>query len=213
MNQQDGVIKYQLQFSEYALHAEQMPFFARLNEWRQILFRHDLIGCHADRYEGAGYGNISHRIGNSREFLISGTQSGHLQTLQARHYARVTAVDCRHNQVQAQGQIEPSSEALTHDAVYQVDAQIRCVMHVHDPLLWGCAEALALPSTAATIEYGTPQMAVAVAQAVAEGCQRGVQLIAMKGHLDGIISYAESTYRAGEILLDMRRSGVALTFS
>src|ERR1035437_5539616 len=60
-----------------------------INHWRNILFNYKLIGVYPN---GIGYGNISIRL-NDKEFLISGTSTGHLETLTNQHYSIVTSYD------------------------------------------------------------------------------------------------------------------------
>ncbi len=58
-----------------------------------------LIGQDPARYDGYDFGNVSQRIGDidaphgKRSFIISGTQTGHLQELDSRHYTRVMSYD------------------------------------------------------------------------------------------------------------------------
>ena len=65
------------------------PDAARLLEtWRKPLVESGLIG-HYDE-AGVGYGNISVRCGDTKQFLISGTQTGHLADTDEQHYSLVT---------------------------------------------------------------------------------------------------------------------------
>jgi len=196
---QEGVIQYHLEFNRD--HHIDCPELSELNRWRSYLFRLGLIGQDPDRYGGLGYGNVSHR-GASLGFVISGTQTGHLPLLCREHYVLVESADVQCNSIRARGPLKPSSEALTHAALYDASESIQCVMHVHSPLLWQRAEALDMAVTPARVPYGTPEMAMAVVDLVqASPEEEGV--IAMQGHEDGIIVYAEDVNAAGSRLLQL----------
>ena len=200
----EGVIQYQLRY--HLDHNSQCEILAELNSWRSYLHRLGLIGQDSARYDGLGYGNISHRLqfGQNR-FIISGTQTGHLPLLCREHYVTVEQADVSTNTIDAHGPIKPSSEALTHGALYQAHGRIQAVIHVHSPLLWHQVEALDLPFTAAHIPYGTKAMADAVCCCVNESVKQNRNLnglIAMLGHEDGIVAYGSSLREAGEALLD-----------
>ncbi len=161
MAEQEGVIKYQLRHSDGALPAAIDT--RQLNGWRSLLYKLDLIGQRADKYGGLGYGNISRRLTPGQpEFLITGTQTGHLATLQTQHFAVVESAEPLLNQLQSHGPSRPSSEALTHASVYRHQATANAVIHVHCPQLWRNTETLQLPSIDAEIAYGTVAMANAV---------------------------------------------------
>lgn len=185
--EQEGVIKYRLDYEAAPLPA--MAGFAELNAWRGVLWRLGVIGQDDARYGGLGYGNVSLR-GSQGGFWISGTQTGHLPQLTVEHYAYVSKALPEQNYLAAKGPLPPSSEALTHAAVYLADAGIRCVMHGHSPEIWRHAAALAMPCVAGTIAYGTPAMAQAVGALVA--ARPGQGAIAMLGHLDGLLTYGRT---------------------
>jgi len=65
---------------------------------------------------------------------------------------------------------------------------IHCVIHAHSPIIWQASNALNIPHTAQDIPYGTPGMAEAVANLVAE---KSSGLFTMLGHEDGVIAYGE----------------------
>jgi ribulose-5-phosphate 4-epimerase/fuculose-1-phosphate aldolase len=204
--QEEGVIKFDLRFTPSSLDAQVLP--DDLRRWRDRLWQEGLIGQQAERYDGYGYGNISCRLPpfdappGQRAFLISGSQTGKLPRLDARHYAVVSACDIRQNRVTAYGPIEPSSEALTHAMLYEQDDDIHMVFHVHSPTIWQAADSMGLPVTAADIAYGTPEMAQEVARLFRETDVRQQQVFAMGGHEDGIIAFGSNAQQTGDILLD-----------
>src|SRR5690606_37998568 len=106
------------------------PEVAELERWRRPLYEAGLVGHYAE--QGIGYGNLSVRVGPGREFLVSGTQTGHLERTGPEHYALVTDYDIDDNTVHCRGAVQASSETLTHAAIYELDPDIRAVVHVHD---------------------------------------------------------------------------------
>jgi hypothetical protein len=198
MTQAEGVIKYQLDFEPADLGV--IRGLADLLRWRDRLHQTGLLGQNPIRYDGYGYGNVSLRTG-AASFLISGTQTGELARLQARHFAEVTGVDQSANRVTARGRVKPSSEALTHAAIYHLNQSINCVLHVHSPLIWQRAQHRGLPCTPADAEYGTTQMAAAVRALYAENPNTDTGVFAMLGHSDGVIAFGQRPDSAGAALL------------
>ena len=195
----EGVIQFRL---DYQLdHDFECGGFAELNCWRSYLFRLGLVGQDTKRYGGFGYGNLSHRLSpGSSAFIVSGTQTGHLPLLCKEHYAVVESANLDQNQITAHGAIKPSSEALTHAAIYLARADVQVVVHVHSPLLWQKSRIMGIPSTHESIQYGTPEMANAVIRCV-QTRPTGTGLVAMLGHEDGVIAYSDSVDGAGSALL------------
>ena len=184
-----------------------MEILYALNKWRSILWKHKLIGQDPDRYEGYGFGNVSQRVApfdekrGKRSFVISGTQTGELEELDNNHYALVSAYDTRNNQVIASGTVKPSSEALTHAMIYDLDDKIQAVLHVHSQGIWNTAAAQGIPVTQASIEYGTPEMALEVRRLFTETNLRQSRIFSMGGHEDGIVSFGNNVEQAGQVLL------------
>jgi hypothetical protein len=199
MSEQEGVIKFDLSFNP--AQPELDHDYSDLNHWQQIFKQTKILGQDDNRYYGLGFGNLSQRLSDD-SFLISGTQTGMLDRLEPEHYARVLSVDLTANRVRAQGSIKPSSESLTHAAIYQLDHDIEFVFHIHSPDIWKNRKALSLPETAADIPYGTTEMALAVRRLSDAGAFRQQGILAMAGHEDGIISFAETASPAGQVILD-----------
>ena len=203
--QQEGVIKYQLWFVQTPPLA--MEPLRELNAWRKLLYLTQLIGQDPDRYEGYGYGNVSQRIPpfeappQARPFVITATQTGGVPDLTGAHYALVRACYPEENVVVAEGPAPPSSESLTHAALYALDAALRYVMHVHSPEIWSHAAALGLPVTRPDVPYGSPEMAEEVRRLYRETDVRTRRLFAMGGHEDGLIAFGHTAEEAGTVLL------------
>ena len=194
--QEEGVIKFRLEHTPTApLDPEQV---AELNTWRDWMFTRALIG-EIDTPQGkVGYGNISCRLGGG--FMITGSQTGHLAELTPKDYAVVDTCHPETNLVISHGPVQPSSEALTHAVLYQVDERISWVMHAHHAPIWRAAGKLGLPCTSADAAYGTPEMAAETMRLFAETDVRQKGMFAMAGHEDGIISFGDTAEQAANVM-------------
>lgn len=194
----EGYVKYQSFWTKaptpHAAAAE------KLETWRQPLFEAGLIGVYEEH--GIGYGNISVRCGGPGQFLISGTQTGHLARTDKSHYALVTSWSVHSNLVCCVGLVQASSEAMTHAAIYQLDQRIGAIVHVHSRDLW-CKYIDRLPTTAPDVPYGTPQMANEFRRLYRDTDFRRTQLAVMAGHEEGIVSIGSSVEDAATRVLDL----------
>src|SRR5690242_16128162 len=122
--QEEGVIKFKCNWiKDVPLDSE---LIKKLNEWRDKLYRANLIGKNKD---GIGYGNISMRYHNN--FIITGSSTGKLLKLTAEHYTLVTEYDLDKNTLTAVGPVIASSESLTHAVIYAHEKNVNAVIHVH----------------------------------------------------------------------------------
>ncbi|WML90978.1 class II aldolase/adducin family protein [Thiothrix lacustris] len=193
----EGVIKFTLSYTPSIVDVD-FPGLQILNQCRQSLWQWGVIGQDADRYAGLGYGNLSMRTVMAMypdAFMITGTQTGHLPILTAQHYAQVLAYDLGRHDLHASGASKPSSEAMTHAALYQCVPAAQAIIHGHHPAIWRQAQALGLVCTSADIPYGTPQMAQAM-QAVLRDVSPSRQTIVMLGHEDGFITWGDNLAEA-----------------
>lgn len=201
----EGAIKFSPRHRESALEARcHGEIVSRLIAWREILARTGLVGQEPGLYGGFGYGNVSARVGAPaaprwrRPFVISGTQTSGKACMTLDDFCRVDACDVHFNQVHSRGRVLPSSESLTHGAVYALGSHIRWVFHSHSPTIWRRARQLNIPTTHADVAYGTPQMAAEVERLFRETQLPEVRILAMGGHEDGIISFGRTAREAGE---------------
>ncbi len=204
----EGVTKFALRFAR----AAPLDFagLRALNAWRTLLHRLGLIGRDPARYGGVGFGNVSQRLpGNAESFAISGTQTGELAVLAARHYARVDRCDIPGNSVEARGPIEPSSEALTHAMLYRLNADIHYVFHGHSPLIWRHARALGIAITSPDVAYGTPAMAAEIERLYRAGGLAARGIVAMGGHQDGVVAFGARAEDAGLALVGALAAAMA----
>ena len=190
-------------YVKYVSHWQQGPppdadDVAVLNRWRAPLYKAGLIGHYDDL--NVGYGNISVRSRTSAGFVISGTQTGHIENTGPGHYSLVTTVDIDANTVHCIGPVQASSEALTHAALYALSPAVGAVVHVHNRLLWNEHKG-SLPTTDASIPYGTPAMAHAFESLWTETAFRESGIAVMAGHDEGLVSIGASLEEAATRML------------
>ena len=200
MTLDEGYIKYDIDWTPAP--APDVATARALDRWRRPLYAAGLIGEYAEL--GIGFGNISQRCGAPGQFLISGTQTGHLAETDERHYALVTRVDIDANTVSCRGPVKASSEAMTHAAIYALDERIAAIVHVHSKPLWDRYLDV-LPTTDARVPYGTPEMARELARLFAESDFDATGVAVMAGHDEGLISFGPSLEAAAERMLSLAR--------
>jgi L-ribulose-5-phosphate 4-epimerase len=198
MEQQEGVIQFDLQWQQTGVIQADL---SALNAWRDIFWKLSLIGEDPQRYEGYGFGNVSQRHDTGNQFIISGTQTGHISKIEECHYALVTGFDPNSNRVIAQGPARPSSESMTHGVIYSLDQSVNCVLHVHSSAIWNAASKLGLPLTRADVAYGTPEMAAEVRRLFRETDVEQQGIFAMAGHQDGVVTFGSTPEEAGVTLI------------
>lgn len=195
-NLDEGVIKFKFKLKiAPELNADE---YLDLEKWRVILFRMNLIGEYPK--EKVGFGNLSKRdLRFSDQFIITGTQTGKFSNLTGRQYTKITNCNLDKMYVGAQGPIAPSSESLTHHALYLANKNIKYVFHVHSNQLWSYMISHEFMKTPKDIGYGTKQMAEVV-QKLIQNKDHGI--LAMHGHQDGVISFAPTAEQAGQLILN-----------
>lgn len=196
----EGYIKYRMHWTP-----EPAPDAAAarlLEEWRRPLFVAGLIGRYAD--PPIGFGNLSMRRGETAQFLITGTQTGHFAYSSEAHYSLVTDYDIAANELSCRGPIQASSEALTHAAIYAMDPTINAVVHVHSQLLWDRYRDV-LPTTRADVSYGTPEMAREFGRLYRDSEFRSQGIAVMGGHAQGLLSIGATLQQAATRILALTR--------
>jgi ribulose-5-phosphate 4-epimerase/fuculose-1-phosphate aldolase len=194
----EGYIKYASNWTLGPAPAQAVT--TELETWRQPLYKAGLIGHYVEL--GIGFGNISVRGQKARQFIISGTQTGHLPTTNGAHYALITDYDIEENRVSSLGPVEASSESLTHAAIYELDATINAVVHIHSKGLWTTL-LHHLPTTDASISYGTPAMAREFTRLFLETDFASTGIAVMAGHNEGIVSIGTSLQEAATRVLNL----------
>jgi hypothetical protein len=212
MTEIEGVIKYNLSHKNIALNKD--ISISEINAWRTILFKLAFIGQTKERYEGYGFGNISQRIKSSNienvQFIISGTQTGNLESLSRHHYCTVLEAKPDKNSLKSAGEIKPSSEALTHATVYQQNDSIQSVIHIHCPEIWNNSDKLKIPCSRSDVKYGTPEMAEEVKRLFHATPLQNTDVFSMLGHGDGIIAFSDSMEKAADLLINLYSKALAI---
>lgn len=135
-----------------------------------------------------GYGNVSQRLDGSGRFVISGTATGGIAMASAGHFCTVTDWDIAANSVHCTGPVAASSESLTHAMLYACSPGIRSILHVHHRGFWEKLLGYA-PTTRGDVAYGTPAMALEMERLLSETAFAPLQIMAMRGHEEGIIAF------------------------
>lgn len=169
-----------------------------LDNLRNKMVKLNLIGEYDN---GIGFGNISKKSDNG--FIISATKTGGIPKLGTQHYPEVTLYNFEENSVEYEGREEhpPSSEAMTHAAVYESDSSINAVIHIHNLEMWNSLLEK-VPTTSKDAEYGTPEMAYEIRRLFRETNVGTKKILVMAGHEEGIVSFGRDLDEAGRVLLE-----------
>jgi len=168
---------------------------------RQKLFSLNLIGVYPD---GISFGNLSRRIPESRAFIISGSQTGHLREVSPEHFSTVTDFDIALNRVMCEGPVKASSESLTHAMLYELFPAVNAIVHVHSREMWTRLKGI-VPTTAENVSYGTPEMARQMKTLRDTKRLEQARILVMAGHEDGIVTFGENLLAAQKVLLSFLR--------
>jgi ribulose-5-phosphate 4-epimerase/fuculose-1-phosphate aldolase len=144
------------------------------------------------------------------QFIISGTQTGGLESLSRQHYSHVLEANPIKNCIRSTGEKKPSSEALTHASVYHKNNKIQSVIHIHSPEIWKNTKQLKLACTSAGITYGTPEMAKEVERLMKTEQLKNNNIFSMLGHEDGIIAFSDSIEDAALSLIKYYSKAVGI---
>ena len=153
---------------------------------------------------GIGFGNLSIRDGATNSLYITGSATGGKPELTLADCARVAAYDFRQNWLRYDGSAIPSSESLTHAAVYESDAKAGAVIHCHDSKLWA-ALLNQVPTTSVTVEYGTPEMAYEVTRLFKLTDVQSRKIFVMTGHEGGVVAFGKELEEAFAVLMRERK--------
>ena len=190
---QDGYTKYRCHHQLGMAPTHEL--LTALNELRTSLFVAGLVGKYKD---GPGYGNVSLR-NRAQSFIISATNTGAIQQLEAGGYCLVNNWNINNNSVECLGPLPASSETLTHGAIYEASPAVNCVAHIHSSALFNdLLRRGNHPGTEPQALYGTPDMARSVINLVTKQPKRGI--IVMVGHDEGLLAYGESVQAVWEAI-------------
>jgi ribulose-5-phosphate 4-epimerase/fuculose-1-phosphate aldolase len=192
----EGYVKFSVRLREADI--EPPDGLEALNSVRTKLFDIGMIGILP---EGVGFGNVSIKETGAHSFFISGTATGGKRILDFSDYCRVDTCSVERNEVHCSGHIRASAETLSHDAVYQANASIGCVIHVHHKPLFLKLLKSTCPATSPDAAYGTPEMARDIEQLVkAHTPPHGI--LVMTGHEDGVIVWGRTVAEAYDVLMN-----------
>jgi len=194
----EGYVKYNCHWKE--TDCIDKASVKTLNKWRNKLYDLKLIGYYSQHK--VGYGNISERYNQSKQFIISGTQTGNLKFLDVAHYSLVTSYDIDKNALFCEGQIKASSESLTHAIIYDLSQRYNAVIHIHNRKLWEKLKNK-IPTTNKNVPYGTPEMANEIFRLYHNSNLSKEKILIMGGHEEGLVSFGENLDEAGEIILKL----------
>lgn len=190
-----------IKFSCERVAAEITSFegLAELNAHRRKLRQLGLIGVDPN---GIGFGNLSVRDGATDNFYITGSATGGRRELTLADCAKVVACDFERNCVRYEGSALPSSESLSHAAIYKSDVTAGAVIHCHDSKLWAAVLNEA-PTTSKAADYGTAEMANEIVQLFTH--TDVPKIIAMAGHEAGILTFGKDLEEAFAALIRERK--------
>ena len=196
-------MSHYVKFTFQCTRADITPFdaLADLNACRCKLLELCLMGVDSN---GVGFGNVSVRDGVSKNFYITGSATGGLPELTPTDCVRVVAHDFAKNWLRYEGAAIPSSESLTHAAIYESDPTTSAVIHCHDSGLWATLLDRA-PTTSKSVAYGTPEMAYEIVRLFKVSDVRSRQIFAMAGHEAGIVAFGRNLEDAFDVMMRERR--------
>ncbi len=196
-------MSHYVKFTFQGARTDITPFDALtgLNAYRRKLLEQRLIGVDSN---GVGFGNVSVRDGASKNFYITGSATGGLPELTSTDCVRVVAYDFARNWLRYEGAAIPSSESLTHAAVYESDPSTSAIIHCHDLGLWATLLDR-VPATSKAVAYGTPEMAYEIMRLFEVSNVRSEKILVMAGHEGGIVTFGEDLEDAFDVLMRERR--------
>lgn len=161
--------------------------FTLLNQARTTLHEMKLIGVYDN---GIGFGNISIRF-ISNHFIISGSATGGKKKLKKGDYAFIKSIDIEKNEVNYIGQINASSESMSHGVIYETLPEVNCVIHIHNKQIFEFMLKNNYSKTPKNIEYGTVKFAQAIKVLIASLAPK-YGLFVTEGHEEGVFVYGDS---------------------
>lgn len=179
---------------------------ADLNAWRRKLLELRLIGVDSN---GVGFGNLSVRDGATADFYITGSATGALSELASAHCARVVSYDFAKNWLRYEGSVIPSSESLTHAAIYEADPTACAIIHFHDAILWATLLER-VPTSSKDVSYGTPEMAYEIMRLFKVRDLRRRKIFVMAGHAGGIVAFGKNLEVAFDVLTREQKGIISL---
>jgi L-ribulose-5-phosphate 4-epimerase len=196
-------VSHYVKFTYQRARPDIAPFdaLAELNACRRKLLEQRLMGVDSN---GVGFGNLSVRDGVSGNFYVTGSATGGLPELIPTDCVRVVAYDFARNWLRYEGVAIPSSESLTHAAIYESDPSTSAVIHCHDSGLWATLLHRA-PTTSKSVAYGTPEMAYGIMRLFKGTDLRSRKILVMAGHEGGLATFGKNLEDAFDVVMRERR--------
>ena len=200
----EGIIKFNIK--EWGKTNElSRKLWDEIEKSRKKLYKLGLIGF--DKKNNIGYGNISKRLKKlEKSFIITGSQTGHLQDLNGSYYSIIKEVDFNKNSVICNGPKTPSSESITHAACYFANNNIQAVIHIHCLFLWEMLIKNDFLSTPAKAEYGSIQLSKSIKKIMGNINIEDPVTVVMKGHKEGIIIAGRSLPQIIDTIIQLYNS-------
>lgn len=195
----DGVIKFTVA-KRVVVPGLPGDEWERVEEIRSLLWRAGLVGH--DPELDVGYGNISARRPDGG-FVISGTQTGHKDRLGPGDYVIVDAWDFSSGSVDCRGACLPSSEALSHAALYR-RPDVGGVIHVHARRLWEAMARAGDLCTGENIPYGSRMLYNRLGELALERGNLPILVVAL-GHQDGVFAAGTDLRQAYDAIMERAR--------
>ena len=195
-------MSHYVKFTYQCARIDMAPFsgLPELNACRRKLLDQHLLGVDSN---GVGFGNLSVRDGATRNFYVSGSATGGLPELTPADCVRVVEYDFARNWLSYEGTAIPSSESLTHAAIYESDPAVSAVIHCHESALWRNLRDR-VPTSSKAVVYGTPEMAYEIARLFDTTDLRSREILVMGGHESGIVTFGKNLEDAFEVLMRER---------
>ena len=152
---------------------------------------------------GVGFGNVSLCDCPTTSFYITGSATGGLAELTPADCVRVVAYDFARNWLSYEGTAIPSSESLTHAAIYESDSITSAVIHCHNSALWAMLLDR-VTTTSKAVTYGTPELAYEIIRLFQISDVRSEKIFVMAGHRDGIVTFGKSLEEAFQVLMRVK---------
>ncbi|MEM8769210.1 MAG: class II aldolase/adducin family protein, partial [Pseudomonadota bacterium] len=141
-----GAIQYAYDLQAPETVVADALLFGQLAAWRTVFARLDFLGQVPGRYGSASFGNLSVRDPDRKtEFVITASQSGAAPEFDQEQITRIVGCNLERFWVDAIGVAPPSSETLTHAAIFATDPRIDWVFHIRSAEISEAAGRLAIP--------------------------------------------------------------------
>lgn len=196
----EGVIRFRVHLNRTPLHED--AEIRQLIVWRDILYRLGLVGQDPLRYSGLGFGNLSVRSRKEPDtFMVTASQTGGIERLCGMHFCRVIAWKFEPPELWAEGLTSPSSESLTHAAIYESEKRVGAVIHVHCPEIWHQADTIGLAVSDPAAGCGTSALALEMRSMMAALKPSNGGIWILGGHEDGVIAFGADLMQTGLLVM------------